>query len=73
MILSLSGAVTLILTLIIGCTIFGLLALLINKNPWIPPDWKPSLLYVLLFIAVLVAIWILIGLANGGGGPIFRA
>jgi preprotein translocase subunit SecE len=71
--ISLSGAVNVILTLIIAGIVFGLLDLLIRKAPFIPEEWKQGMRYVLLVLAVLVLIGILVGLTGGGGmGPIFR-
>ena len=68
--ISLSGAVTVIITLLIAGAVFGLLNLLIQRAPFIPGEYKSVLSYILLVLAVLVLIGILISLT--GGGPIFR-
>jgi preprotein translocase subunit SecE len=70
--ISLSGMVSIIVTLIILGIVFGLLDLLIQRAPFIPVEWKQGLRYVLLVLVVLVLIGILINLGGGGVGPIFR-
>ena len=68
--ISLSGAVNVIVTLIIAGIVFGLLDLLVQRAPFIPDEWKAGIRWVLLALAILVLIGILISLT--GGGPIFR-
>lgn len=68
--ISLSGAVNIILVLLVAGAVFGLLDLLIRRAPFIPAEWKEVIRYVLLVLAVLVLIGILISFT--GGGPIFR-
>lgn len=70
--ISISGAVSLIVLLVVGGIIFGLLALLIDKAPFMPDGWKPVCKYILIVLAVLVLIGILLSLVGGGTGPIFR-
>jgi hypothetical protein len=70
--ISITGAVWLVVYLIIGGIVFGLLNLLIDNAPFMPAEWKPIAKYLLLALAVLVIIGILISFLNGGGSPIFR-
>jgi hypothetical protein len=70
--ISISGAVTIIVYLIIGGVIFALLRWLINSSP-IDPKFKEIANWVLIVLAVLVLIGVLLNFAGiGGGGPIFR-
>jgi hypothetical protein len=68
--ISLQGAVNVILLLIIAGIVFGLLDLLIQRAPFIPVEWKAGVRWVLLVLAVLVLIGILLSLV--GGTPVFR-
>jgi hypothetical protein len=70
--ISISGAVTIIVYLIIGGVIFALLRWLINSSP-IDPKFKEIANWVLIVLAVLVLIGVLLNFAGiGGGGAIFR-
>lgn len=67
--ISLSGAVTIIIYLLVGGLIFWLLWFLINYiNP--PEPWKKVANVILMILAVLVIIGILLSLV--GGQPLFR-
>ncbi len=68
--ISLSGAVSVIVTLVVAGIVFGLLDLLVQRAPFIPAEWKEGIRWVLLLVGVLVLIGILLSLT--GGGPIFR-
>ncbi len=67
--ISLSGAVQVVLYLVVGGLIFWLLYFLINFiDP--PEPFKKIALCILVILAVLVCIGLLLSLI--GGGPIFR-
>ena len=68
--ISLQGAVNVVLLLLVAGIIFGLLDLLIRKAPFIPEEWKAGIRWVLLVLVVLVLIGILLSLV--GGTPVFR-
>jgi hypothetical protein len=68
--ISLSGAVTVVVYLIVAGLVFWLLMWLVNYiNP--PDPFKKVANVILAILAVLVAIGILLSL-TGGAGPIFR-
>lgn len=69
--ISIQGAVNVILVLLVGGIVFGLLDLLIRRAPFIPEEWRAGIRWVLLVLAVLVLIGILLSFI--GGTPIFRA
>jgi hypothetical protein len=69
--ISIQGAVNVIVALLVCGIIFGLLDLLIRKAPFIPEEWRAGIRWVLLVLAVLVLIGILLSLI--GGTPVFRA
>ncbi len=62
--MSMGGLVELVVALIIAGVIFGLLILLVRKAPFIPPEWKSGIEYVIIFVAVLIVINILLGFAG---------
>ncbi len=75
--ISISGVVWLIVYILVAGVIYYLLDLLIEKAPFVPPQFKQIAHYVLLVCAILVAIGLLlnflgVGVPFGGGGPVFR-
>ena len=68
--ISLQGAVNVVLLLLVAGIIFGLLDLLIRKATLHPRRVESGHRWVLLVLAVLVLIGILLSLV--GGTPIFR-
>jgi hypothetical protein len=69
-VISLSGAVTIVVYLVVAGLVFWLLWWLVNYiNP--PDPFKKVANVILAILAVLVAIGILLSL-TGGAGPIFR-
>jgi uncharacterized membrane protein YdbT with pleckstrin-like domain len=67
--ISLSGAVTIIIQLVVAGCVFALLNWLIDAAP-IDGKFKQVGKFILVVLAVLVLIGLLISF--GGGGPIFR-
>jgi hypothetical protein len=68
--ISISGAVWIIVYLIVGGLIFGLLRWLINSSP-IDAKFKDIANWVLIVLAVLVLIGVLLNFL-GVGGAVFR-
>lgn len=68
--ISLTGAIWIILYLVVAAIVFGLLDYLIRTAPFIPDGWKPVLRWILAALGILVLIGILLSFL--GGGPIFR-
>ncbi len=69
--ISLQGAVYILIYLVVGAIVLGLLDYLIKSAPFIPDPWKPNIRWVLLALGILVLIGILLSFT--GHGPIFRA
>ena len=69
--ISIEGAVRVIVYLIIGGIIFGLLKWLVDASP-IPDKFKQIANFILIALAVLVLIGILLSFVGVGVGPIFR-
>ncbi len=63
--ISLSQIVWTVVYVLIAAGIFGLLKLLIDKNPWLPSEWKPTINYIFLVLIVLFLIGVLISLITG--------
>jgi hypothetical protein len=70
--ISLATVVWFVVYLLVAGCVFGLLKLIVDKNPWMPEAWKPTVNYILLVLAVLILIGLLISLIPGQG-PIFRS
>lgn len=68
---SITTVVWIVLYIVIGGMVFGLLNLLIDRAPFMPPEWKPVAKFFLLALAILVLIGILLSLMNGT--PLFRS
>jgi branched-subunit amino acid ABC-type transport system permease component len=66
----LTQIVWIMLYLIGAVIIFGLLKLLIDRNPWIPLDWKPTLNYILLALGIIAIIFVILSFITGT--PILR-
>lgn len=60
--ISLTEIVWTVVFMIGAGAVFGLLKLLIDRNPWMPAEWKPTVNYILLVMAVLVLIGIIFSL-----------
>lgn len=58
------GIVNLVVYMIIIGIVFGLLFFLVDRAPFIPPEWKTVIKYVIIFIAVLFLINLLLGLVG---------
>ncbi len=69
--ISIQGAVTIIIYLVVGGIIFGLLKWLIDASP-IPGQFKQIAQFVLIALAVLVLIGVLLSFAGVVQGPLFR-
>lgn len=66
--ISIQGLVELVVWLIVVGLIVGLLLFLVAKAPFIPPEWKTWINYVIYFVCVLILINFLLGFA---GYPLF--
>jgi len=62
------GVVRMVVTLIVVGIVFGLLYYLVEKAPFIPPEFKTGIKYFLLFVVVLFVIGLLLRMI---GYPIF--
>jgi hypothetical protein len=67
--ISLTNAVGIVIVVIIGAIIFGLLMYLASKAPFIPPDWKPAINWLIIALAVVILIGILLSIT---GQVVFR-
>jgi hypothetical protein len=72
--ISISGVVWLIVYILICGVIYYLLNLLIDKTPFVNENFKIVARYILIVLAILVAIGLLLQFLGVGGvnGPIFR-
>lgn len=68
--ISIQGAVQIIVLLVVGGIIFWLLNMLVDKSP-IPEPYRAVVKWVLLLLAILVLIGILLSFVTGT--PVFRA
>ena len=66
---SIQGLVELVILLIVLGLIVGLLLFLVAKAPFIPPEWRQWINYVIYFVCVLILINFLLGFA---GYPLFQ-
>jgi len=62
--LSMDSLVQTVIYLIIIGFVFGILIFLINKAPFIPVEWKSFIIYFVYFVAALILINLLLGLAG---------
>lgn len=62
------GVVRMVVTLIVIGIVFGLLYYLVDKAPFIPPEFKTGIKYFLLFVVVLFVIGLLLKMI---GYPLF--
>ncbi len=60
--ISMDGLVEVVVWLIVIGLVLGLLLLLVRKAPFIPPEWKTGIEYVIYFIVILFVINLLLGL-----------
>ena len=71
--ISLSDIVRIVEALAAVGIVCFLLDLLVQKCPWLSPEWKAGIRYVILALGILVLIGLVIAyFGPSGGGPIFR-
>lgn len=61
---SMQALVDLVVALIVIGLILGILLFLVNRAPFIPPEWKTGIVYVIYFVAAIIIINFLLGLAG---------
>ena len=64
------GLVDIVIFLVIFAVVAGILILLVRKAPFIPPEFKEIIIYVIYFICAIILINWLLGFTSNG--PIFR-